>query len=266
MHAYKLNIGDATHYLKWDGEKLTVKGLFGDITLENTGFVRTSGKDNYADLTAGFFLGYDGGAYKLNIGNDTKYIKWDGATLTIKGMTAFGSITLDSNGFIKTTGKDSYADNTAGFWLGYEDGKYKLNIGNASNWIKWTGTELQIKGRLYVGNGTTDDIYFSGAGIRIYDGATSIAMLKIGGTGLQFSFSSGIAKINTTSNTDLVLSNSGGYDYKFWRHGGFQMANIANEPTGHAGDIAYNSTQHRFQMYVGGGTNAWGYEMMTAGW
>ena len=57
----------------------------GNMTLNSSGFVRTSGKDNYADTTPGFFLGYDGGAYKLNIGSSTKYLKWDGSDLSIGG-------------------------------------------------------------------------------------------------------------------------------------------------------------------------------------
>ncbi|MCK4295079.1 MAG: hypothetical protein KAX28_00305, partial [Candidatus Marinimicrobia bacterium] len=79
-------------------------------------------------------MGYDVDKYKLNIGDATKYLKWDGATLTIKGL--IGDITLDNTGFIKTSGKDSYADTDAGFWLGYDVDKYKLNIGNATNFLK----------------------------------------------------------------------------------------------------------------------------------
>ena len=54
--------------------------------------------------------------------------------------------------------------------------------------------------------------------------------------------------------------------FTFHSAGGFQMCNIYSQPTGHAGDIAYNSAQHRFQCYIGGATNAWGYELMSAGW
>ena len=44
--------------------------------------------------------------------------------------------------------KISYADTTAGFWLGYDSGAYKLNIGDASHYLKWTGTTLDIKGKI----------------------------------------------------------------------------------------------------------------------
>jgi len=55
----------------------------GDITLDSSGFIRTSGKDNYADETAGFFLGFDGGAYKLNLGDADSSIKWTGDTMIL---------------------------------------------------------------------------------------------------------------------------------------------------------------------------------------
>lgn len=153
----------------------------GDITLDDEGFIRTAGKDDYADDTAGFWLGYDTDKYKLNIGNATDYLKWTGSAIQIKsssvlsninvslGTITAGNITLDSSGFIRTTGKDNYADTTAGFWLGYDAGAYKFNIGNSANWLKWTGSALQIKGRLSVGGGTSEDIYFEDSAIRMYD-------------------------------------------------------------------------------------------------
>jgi len=61
----------------------------GNITLDSNGFIRTVGKDNYADATAGLFLGYDGefpnGEYKFNLGTDTHHIKWDGETMYVAG-------------------------------------------------------------------------------------------------------------------------------------------------------------------------------------
>lgn len=214
----------------------------GDITLDDEGFIRTSGKDNYADTTPGIFFGYDGGAYKLNIGSSTKYLTWDGSSLTIRGtlnasdlttgtlsvdriaagsitatqltgtnlsalyadlgtITA-GNITLDSSGFIRSSGKDNYADTTAGFWLGYDTDAYKFNIGNSANWLKWTGSALQIKGRLNIGDGTSEDIYFEDSAIRMYD--------DLDGTKKKIGWKYGDLKFgeffyNTTGRTHFVI-------------------------------------------------------------
>jgi len=64
----------------------------GNITLDSSGFLRTSGKDNYADTTAGIFLGYDTDAHKLNIGDATHYMKWSGSSLSVLGGTITGGI------------------------------------------------------------------------------------------------------------------------------------------------------------------------------
>jgi hypothetical protein len=73
--------------------------LAGGITMGTAGYIRTSGKDNYADTTAGIFLGYDTDAYKLNIGDATKSLKWSGSDLILTG---------------KLIGSSNLADYTAG--------------------------------------------------------------------------------------------------------------------------------------------------------
>ena len=74
----------------------------GNITLDTSGFLRSSGKDNYADTATGYWLGYDTDAYKLNIGDETHYLKWDGTKIIIGDMmgsynVAMGHGALDSN-------------------------------------------------------------------------------------------------------------------------------------------------------------------------
>ena len=45
----------------------------------------SSGKTDFGNATAGFFLGYSSGAYKFHLGDNTNYVKWDGSALTING-------------------------------------------------------------------------------------------------------------------------------------------------------------------------------------
>ncbi|GAH50400.1 unnamed protein product, partial [marine sediment metagenome] len=177
-------------------------------------------KESYASEVAGIWLGKDDDKYKLNIGDATKYLKWDGAALTIKGLV--GDITLDSNGFIRTDGKTSYESTFAGFWLGWSAG-YKLNIGDAAHYLKWTGSKLQVKGlasldalsainanignitagnirgtRFQVGGGTNEDIYFEDSGLRLYDvGGQCISLTKIDYSNLDIGISSNSVAIST---------------------------------------------------------------------
>lgn len=68
--------------------------LAGQITLPNSasGNIKL-GKTAYSDSTnAGFWLGNDGGTAKLHIGNSTKYVKWDGINLDIRGTLSADDI------------------------------------------------------------------------------------------------------------------------------------------------------------------------------
>ncbi len=58
----------------------------GGIILSGGGSIHTINKDGYADTTAGIWLGFEGAAYTLGIGAATKFITWDGTTLTVQGL------------------------------------------------------------------------------------------------------------------------------------------------------------------------------------
>lgn len=55
-------------------------------------------KTSYSDTASGLWLGVDSGTPKVNIGNSTKYLKWDGTDLSISGniVMAGGSISWAS--------------------------------------------------------------------------------------------------------------------------------------------------------------------------
>ena len=57
-----------------------------------------------------------------------------------------GGLTLTSGGSIKG-GQSDFAVGS-GWFLGYSGGQYKFSIGNASNFVRWTGTALEITGTL----------------------------------------------------------------------------------------------------------------------
>ena len=71
------------------------------------------------------------------------------------------NLELNTSGAFYTTNKISYTDNDAGFFLGYTGGAHKLNLGNATNYLKWDGTNLNVAGTIAmtssstIGSGTT---------------------------------------------------------------------------------------------------------------
>lgn len=82
------------------GSLSAATGSFGAVTVGSTmevnssGSIYSTGKTSYSDTDAGFWLGYDSGAYKFNIGDSTKYMKWDGSSLTFAGdVNTAGKIT-----------------------------------------------------------------------------------------------------------------------------------------------------------------------------
>ena len=120
----------------------------------------------------GIQLGWFSSAYKFHVGDADSYIIWDGSALSVKmasgetfdlvgSLSVTGNIVLGTNGAIYSTGKTSFADTDAGFFLGYDTDAYKLNIGDANCYIKFDGVELTINVKKNAG-GTEGMIYKDG--------------------------------------------------------------------------------------------------------
>lgn len=69
------------------GSLSAATGSFGAVTAGGAVTVNTSGSisNGIAYGGTGFFLGYSGAAYKFSVGDATKYLRWDGSTLTFTG-------------------------------------------------------------------------------------------------------------------------------------------------------------------------------------
>ena len=79
-------------------------------------------------------------------------------------LAVTGSLTMGTAGKIFSTGKDSYAADSgvAGFFLGYEGG-YKFYIGDNNAYLRWTGTDLQLRTKYpitFKADGNDDIFYF----------------------------------------------------------------------------------------------------------
>ena len=57
----------------------------GNVTVGNQGAIYTSGKPAYGNANAGIWLGYDAGAYKMDIGSSSQYLRWNGTALSMSG-------------------------------------------------------------------------------------------------------------------------------------------------------------------------------------
>jgi predicted phage tail protein/molybdopterin-binding protein len=74
----------------------------------------------------------------------------DGGTTVISGDNIrTGSITLSSGEAAAVkSGKNSYSDTTAGFYLGIDNGDAKFAIGDSNDSLTWTGSTLEITGNI----------------------------------------------------------------------------------------------------------------------
>ena len=57
--------------------------------------LRSIEKTSYANVNQGIWMGYSGTAFKFDLGNSSKYIRWDGSDLMISGKVTIGSLSGD---------------------------------------------------------------------------------------------------------------------------------------------------------------------------
>ena len=251
----------------------------GNIILGNTGYIRTTGKDSYVSPTGSITNIIDYGATvpgTIKITSAIHNLSTDNVVV-ITGTTNYdGTYTItvvDANDYYVTA--TYVADETSGtwelsiggIWLGYDVDKYKLNIGNASRYLKWTGTALEIKGDLLAGlingaelrvggSGSDQEIYFKDSAVYMYDfldgyaagykglalkystkrffdvnynGEKAIAFVRVDNAYAQMFLESGLAVFGTTENI-LALATFD-KDFYFYSTGQFWLPNLASDPT-----------------------------------
>lgn len=111
----------------------------GTLTVDASGYVR-GGQTGYNTGT-GFWLGYDGGAYKFSIGNATQSLTWNGSALTLKGNLQVNDAALSGT---TMTGSGAQFNASGTFALG-----------TAANNITYNGTDLTVNGTIKLTNTLT---------------------------------------------------------------------------------------------------------------
>jgi len=172
--------GSASPKLSWDGSTLQVNGVIkantgswlgsqnavqissSGIDVGSSGHIR-GGATGFNSGT-GFWLGYDGAAYKFFVGNSTaEKVTWDGASLTVYGtiqaksggwIGASNAVQISSQGLdVGSAGRirggaTGYNQGT-GFWLGYDGTAYKFFVGRSDgNKLTWDGSTLTVYGTI----------------------------------------------------------------------------------------------------------------------
>jgi hypothetical protein len=97
------------NYLKV-GSLSALSADLGVVEISSTGNLASTGKD-YGNSTSGFFLGYSGGAYKFDVGDSSKSLRWSGSDLLVNG-DIIGTPNIKSN----ATTLIRSARNSAQYW------------------------------------------------------------------------------------------------------------------------------------------------------
>jgi len=189
----------------------------GAVTLNTTGSI--SNGISYGGT--GIFLGYSGAAYKFSVGDATKYLRWDGSTLTFTGALSaatgsfagslsaatgsFGAVTAGGAVTLNTTGSISngISYGGTGIFLGYSGAAYKFSVGDATKYLRWDGSTLTFTGALSAATGT-----FSGT-----MSASNITSGTISGASLSISSAAGGWLLRAIHNdTTVEYRMLGGYN------------------------------------------------------
>lgn len=184
----------------------------GFIALSSSGFVR-AGKANYSDATAGFFLGYDSGTPKINFGDSSEFLTWDGSNLTITGsMTILNPEDINASdinndkGWIRTTysGTEPASPDTGDLWCDTSDG---------NRMYRWSGSawELYLPGFMAspTGSGlflssTYMGYYTSGAFTTYMDNSGNFALGNVGGGGAGISWTQGTSTLSIKGSINIT--------------------------------------------------------------
>lgn len=71
--------------------------ITGNIIIGSTNAISSADKTSYADTDAGLWAGYDSGTYKVNVGNSTDFVKFDGSHVLLSDDLIVTSNVVDDN-------------------------------------------------------------------------------------------------------------------------------------------------------------------------
>lgn len=78
-----------------------------------------------------------------------------GSTLQLMRATPGDNVSIQAN-------KISYDDTTSGLWIGVDSGTPKFNVGNTTNYLKWSGSGLEVRGDILATSVTAEAVTASG--------------------------------------------------------------------------------------------------------
>jgi hypothetical protein len=220
-----------------DGGKITT-GTVAAARIDVSGIISAGGiivsGDNITSLTNNAGFTDDTAADAAQATADSKVAPLEvntNVTSIEGGVITTGVINLgNASGMAIRQGKTGYSSTTNGFWLGNDGGTPKFNIGDASDFMRWTGTQLEISGIVTAQAGST------------------IALLEISYPDALHQENSSTVNADSGDYTGPTISNgSGNYSYS-WR----KVSDLTLSDSGDDVDIVANSTSAQPTFEVNG--------------
>jgi hypothetical protein len=95
------------------GSLSAISASLGAVGVSSTGNIHSGttvgDSKTYGDTKAGFFLGYDNSAYKMDVGSPTSYLRFDGTTVSATGMNIY---TADNQDILTIAGGQEWIANS----------------------------------------------------------------------------------------------------------------------------------------------------------
>lgn len=171
-----------------------IGGGVSTATVQQASGSMQSGKTTFDNTVAGYILGFDpkDGKAKFYLGNSTKYINWDGTTLTVVGGVSISSLDIPD----VTTASSFHVDVSGNSWWG---ANVASGYANANAYILATGAAVFKNVQI---GGSTVQYVITNSGIFSYgDGSDGAAVLDGSAT------PAGMSK----SGSDYTLTRDGYY-------------------------------------------------------
>ena len=123
-------------------------------------------------------------------------------------------VTLTSTGNIYSGTKATYGSTTEGWWIGFDSGTPKINIGSGTSRLRWTGTTLEVVGQITLSDGTTEANIKNSAvdaahvGLSAYSGNSPSGIVNTALAGNHTGNLNGMP-IGLTANPRIVFASNG---------------------------------------------------------
>jgi hypothetical protein len=165
--------------------------------------------------TGGMSIGLlDGqGNAPITIDGTTGNLSVDGTIITNK-IVAASFVLANTNGATNpsfySAAKTTYGDASDGIFMGHNDTNvFKFDLGNASKYIRWDGSNLRISGDVLIGSGTSslEDSFINNPSTA-YEIVTSLAGIPSTNAGKTAHYTAKIGSAPVTSSVIIYLKNN----------------------------------------------------------